>query len=302
MREKAMITKRKVFALMMALMLAIAISCGDPEDDGPEPGDVEEDGTAAETLPKYQSKGDEGTITGKVIFEGEAPKQPTLQMDADTYCKSNNAGATAETVVVNDGKVQNVIVYIKDGNGVKYTFDVSTEEVTIDQKGCQYKPHVVSMMTKQKLKVLNSDDTNHNVHPLPKTNKEWNESQAPKGEPLIKDFARAEVIPVKCNIHPWMKAYLGVFDHPFHAVSKADGTFEIKGVPPGDYTVEAWHEKMTAQTQKVTVAAKESKSVDFTFKAEMAKKSAEENGVKLGAPLIVDMGKCCGAGVAMVVK
>ncbi len=273
-----------------------------PQEVGVRALDDKDDGGVSEALPKYQSKGDEGTITGKIVFEGEAPKQAALQMDADAYCKSNNAGATAETVVVKDGKVENVIVYIKDGNGIKYTFDVPTTEATIDQRGCQYRPHVLSMMAKQKFKVLNSDDTNHNVHPLPKTNKEWNESQAPKGEPLIKDFARAEVIPVKCNIHPWMKAYLGVFDHPFHAVSKADGTFEIKGVPPGDYTVEAWHEKMPAQTQKVTVAAKETKSVDFTFKAEMAMKSAEENGVKFGTPLIVDMGKCCGGNVAMVVK
>jgi hypothetical protein len=137
----------------------------------------------------------------------------------------------------------------------------------LDQDGCIYKPHVLGVMTGQNIRIKNSDPTNHNIHPLPKVNQEWNESQPPKGEEKLKSFAREEVmIPVKCNVHPWMRSYIGVVSHPFFAVTGDDGTFTIKGLPPGTYTLETWHEKFGPQDMQVTVGPKESKTVDFTYK------------------------------------
>jgi len=137
--------------------------------------------------------------------------------------------------------------------------------VHLDQKGCVYTPHVVGVMANQEVHIANSDQTTHNIHPVPKINREWNESQPPGAGALVKTFAREEMaIPVKCNIHPWMRSYIHVFSHPFFAVTGADGSFQIKGLPPGDYTLVVWHEKYGEVEQKVTVAAKESKTVDFT--------------------------------------
>jgi len=121
-------------------------------------------------------------------------------------------------------------------------------------------------MAGQKLQITNDDPTNHNVHPMPSANREWNQSQPPGSPPMVQEFARPEVmIPVKCNVHPWMKAYVGVQKHPFYAVTGADGTFTIKGLPPGDYTIEAWQEKYGTKELKVTVGPSETKTADFTY-------------------------------------
>jgi plastocyanin len=207
------------------------------------------------------------TITGKVSFEGEKPKPRQIRMDAEASCAAlHKEPVYGEELVVNDGALQYVFVYVKDGLGDK-TFATPTEQVTLDQKGCIYKPHMIGLQAGQTLKILNSDPTTHNIHPLPANNREWNTSMSPGGTPLERTFPREEVmIPVKCNVHPWMKSYIGVLKHPFFAVSGNDGKFEIKGLPPGDYTIEAWHERLGATTQKVTLAAKDSKTVDFTLK------------------------------------
>jgi plastocyanin len=139
--------------------------------------------------------------------------------------------------------------------------------VALDQHGCMYQPHVLGVMAGQKIDIKNSDTTNHNIHPLPQTNQEWNESQPPGSDVKVQSFPRQEVmIPVKCNIHPWMRSYIGVVSHPFFAVTGDDGTFTIKGLPPGTYTIETWHEKYGTQDQQITVGPKESKTVDFSFK------------------------------------
>ena len=206
-----------------------------------------------------------GEITGKIAFEGTKPTAARIRMDAVPAC--GKEPTFVEEVVVNDnGTLRNVYVYVKEGLGDK-SFPVPAEPVVLDQHGCTYHPHVLALMVGQKFQVKNSDPTNHNVHPLPKDNREWNRSQPPGAANLEETFPRPEVaIPVKCNVHPWMKAYIGVQKHPFHAVSGPDGTFSIKGLPPGDYTIEAWHEKYPAQTIKVTVGAKETKTADFSFK------------------------------------
>jgi len=214
-----------------------------------------------------------GEITGKVAFTGDKPKLAVIHMDQDPVCVQKHQG---EMVHVEDGEVNengtlpNVFVFVKEG-AEKYTFATPSEPVTLDQNGCMYKPHVLGILTGQDLHIISSDPTTHNIHPMPKDNREWNESQPPGAAPLDKTFARPEImIPVKCNQHPWMRAYIGVTKNPFYAVTGSDGTFTIKGLPPGDYTIEAWtalgSPNGQSQDQKVTVGAKETKTVDFSFK------------------------------------
>ena len=209
------------------------------------------------------------TITGKVAFEGQKPKPAAIHMDAEASCMAmHKEPVYSDQVVVNDNNtLEYVFVYVKEGLGDK-AYASPKDPVVLDQKGCMYHPHVIGVQTGQTVKVVNSDPTTHNIHPVPANNREWNKSMAPGIAPIEQTFAREEVmIPVKCNVHPWMKSYIGVLKHPFYAVTGKDGTYEIKGLPPGEYTIEAWHEKLGTLTQKVTVAAKESKTVDFTMKA-----------------------------------
>jgi plastocyanin len=203
------------------------------------------------------------TVSGTVKFEGTAPKPAKIDMSQDPACKGSNE---AETITVSNGDLANVFVYVKDGLGNR-AFDAPKEPVTIDQKGCRYHPHVLGVMTGQNVEIKNDDPTTHNIHPTPKDNREWNESQPPQAAPIVKSFAREEVmLPVKCNQHPWMKMYINVVKNPFYAVTDKDGKYEIKGLPPGDYTLAFVQEKLGEQTQKVTLAAKDSKTVDASFK------------------------------------
>jgi plastocyanin len=205
------------------------------------------------------------SVSGTVTLDGAAPKAAKIDMSQDPACKGMNM---AESVVADGGKLANVFVYVKDGLGNR-TFDVPKDPVVLDQSGCKYHPHVLGVMAGQTLKIVNSDPTTHNIHPTPADNREWNESQPPQAAPLEKSFAREEImLPVKCNQHPWMKMYVNVVKSPFYAVTGPDGKFEIKGLPPGDYTLAFVQEKMGAQEQKVTLAAKDSKTVDVKFKAQ----------------------------------
>ena len=208
------------------------------------------------------------TITGKVSFEGTKPTAKNIDMSANPVCTKAHAASPAKTedVVVNDNNtLKYVFVWVKSGLPDQ-TWQVPTTPITLDQNGCMYKPHVVGVMAGQQIAIKNSDPTNHNIHPQPQTNQEWNESQPPGSESKMKSFARQEVmIPVKCNIHPWMRSYIGVVGHPFFAVTGDDGTFTIKGLPPGTYTIETWHEKYGTQDQQVTVGPKDSKTLDFSY-------------------------------------
>ncbi len=209
---------------------------------------------------------DGGALTGKVIFEGTAPAPFPIRMDADPVCLlQNKDGASAEEVVVNpNGTLKNVFVYVKQGlEGQK--FEAPTTPVVFDQKGCRYHPHVFGIMVNQPFEILNSDGTLHNVHALPKASKEFNLGMPIQGMKLTQKFTAPEVmVKVKCEVHPWMNAYGGVLDHPFYAVTGDDGSFSIQGLPPGEYTVEAWHEKFGPQT--ATVKVPDQGEVNFTFK------------------------------------
>ena len=203
------------------------------------------------------------SVSGTVKLDGEAPKAAKIDMSQDPACKGAN---TAENVMASGGHLSNVFVYVKEGLGTR-TFDVPKEAITLDQSGCRYHPHVLGVVAGQTIKIVNSDPTTHNIHPTPKDNREWNESQPPQATPLEKNFAREEImLPVKCNQHPWMRMFVNVTKSPFFAVTGLDGKYEIKGLPPGDYTLAFVQEKLGEQTMKVTLAAKDSKTVDATFK------------------------------------
>ncbi len=211
-----------------------------------------------------------GSVSGTVKLDGPAPKPKKINMAAEPSCAAIHASSPAfdeEVVEGEGGTLANVVVYVKEGAGNR-AFEPPKTPVTIDQKGCTYIPHVVALQAGQPLDVINSDKTTHNIHPVPKNNREWNKSQPP-GAPSIEEvFGREEVaIPVKCNVHPWMKSYIAVFKHPYFQVTKTNGSFELKNLPAGTYTIEAWHEKYGTTSQTVTLAAKESKTVSFVFKA-----------------------------------
>ena len=203
------------------------------------------------------------SVSGTVKLAGEAPKAVKIDMSQDPACKGTN---TAETIVASGGNVANVFVYVKEGLGNR-TFDIPKDAIKLDQSGCKYHPHVMGVMAGQDVQIVNSDPTTHNIHPTPKDNREWNESQPPQSAPLDKTFAREEImLPVKCNQHPWMRMFVNVTKSPFFAVTGPDGKFEIKGLPPGDYTIAFVQEKLGEQDVKVTLAAKDAKTVDATFK------------------------------------
>jgi plastocyanin len=210
-----------------------------------------------------------GQVTGKVFFKGEAPKLATIMMDQDPVCASEHgAPVRVEDGAVNsDGTLPNVFVYVKSG-AEKDTFPTPAQPVVLDQRGCVYVPHVLGVMVGQPLKVISSDPTTHNVHVMSKVNRDWNQSQTPGAAPLIRKFSKAEImIPVKCNQHPWMTAYIGVTSNPLYAVTGTDGVFTIKGVPPGTYTIGAWTATFGTREQTVTVSARGSETADFTFGA-----------------------------------
>lgn len=251
-------------------LLALASACS----KAPEGGGNENQPPAAGAT-KFVPKGNEGTVTGVVAYNGTAPAAKKIDTSADPACGSKNPNLSTEDNVVTDGKLANVFVYIKEGttaDGKKvadYTFDTPTTSVALDQNGCHYRPHVLGAMVNQDIQITNSDPTTHNIHFTPKSNPDWNQSQPNGAPPLMHKVARSEVlVPVKCNQHPWMKSYIGVLKHPFFAVSAEDGSFTIKGVPPGKYTVVAWHEggqTGTEKTMEVTVPASGSAKADFSF-------------------------------------
>jgi plastocyanin len=188
-------------------------------------------------------------------------------MSKEPSCAKQHATPiTTETVVVGpENALENVVVYISAG-ALDETAAPSTI-VTVTQEGCQYLPHVVPMQVNQELKIVNDDPTSHNIHPLAKINHEWNKSQPAGTPPFSEKFAKPEFVPVKCNVHPWMHATFAILKNSHYSVSGADGGFQLPNLPPGKYTVTAWHESYGEQTQQVTITGNETKTVNFVFKA-----------------------------------
>jgi plastocyanin len=208
-----------------------------------------------------------GTVSGKVTYTGTPAKQKTIDMSKEPTCqKQYTTPQTTETVVTGAGNVlENVVVYVSAGAPDEKS--APTQAVTFTQKGCRYTPHVLVMQTGQELKVVNDDQTSHNIHPLAKVNREWNKSQPPGAPPITDKFDKEEFISVKCNIHPWMHGYFAVLKTSHYAVTGDSGTFSLPDLPPGKYTITAWQEDYGPMTQDVTITGNETKNVDFTFKA-----------------------------------
>jgi plastocyanin len=258
---------RTVWGVGLGLTLAAAVAaCGGGQESG---------STSAPAAPAAAPGGSKvdpataGGIKGMVALEGTAPANEPIRMNADPVCVKTASGPQSqETITVGaDGKsLANVFVYVKDGLG-NYVYDTPTTPVVLDQKGCRYIPHVFAVRVNQPLEIVNSDPTLHNVHATPKANQEFNNGQPIQGMKMQHTFTAKEVmVPFKCDVHGWMNAFLAVMDHPYYAVTGADGSFSIASLPPGTYTVEAWHERLGAATQSVTIGASETKDVTFSFK------------------------------------
>ncbi len=243
---------------------ALAAACGSGQQNTSAPAATTTPGPAAAPIDTATT----GTVTGKITFEGTAPAPAPIRMTSDPNCAPAGTTASTETLVVGSGGgLQNAFVYVKDGLGNR-TFPAPATPVVLDQQGCHYVPHVVGIQVGQPMEIVNSDATLHNVHALPKQNGEFNQGQPLKGMKNVHTFTTKEVmVPFKCDVHGWMNAWVGVLDHPFFAVTSADGSFSLKGLPPGTYTIEAWHEKLGTQTQMITIGEKETKDVAMTFKS-----------------------------------
>jgi len=199
-----------------------------------------------------------GDVEGKITFDGKAPKMKPLRMDADPVCVANNdIQPRKEWLVLDENNgVKNVLVFIKESKSGSFAdnYDSPKEAAVIDQKGCVYVPHVLGVMVGQQLDILNSDGTLHNIHALPKVNKEFNKAMPRSKKQMSVTFDKVEApFKVKCDVHPWMGAFVGVFEHPYFAVTDDSGSYTISGLAPGKYVVEAWHEKLGSQTADLTV-------------------------------------------------
>jgi plastocyanin len=249
-------TVRQRLALFILATGTAAVACSSP----PPP--------AAATPDKRVDPATAGTIAGRVVFEGTRPPVETLNMGIDQACvQGSGPNPPNDAVRINAaGGLENAFVWVKAGLDPSYGFDVPTEPVTLDQKGCLYVPRVVGVRVGQPLEILNSDPTMHNVHALPKVNQEFNKGQPVQGMRETQVFTVPEV-PVRfmCNVHSWMVAWVGVVAHPFFAVSDADGRFTLPGLPPGTYTIEAWHETFGTRELSVTIGPSETGAADFTF-------------------------------------
>lgn len=267
-----MFEKRASISLMAVLFAGAITACGG--------GGAEEEAPAEGGEQTTVEVANAGTINGTVDFTGTPPANPAIDMSEEPTCaEKHTGGATAETVIANEGKLKNVFIYIQEG--LTGSFPAPSENVVIDQQGCIYTPHVAGVMVGQGLVFKNSDGLAHNVKAQPSTNRSFNISQPTSMSSSPQRFNSQEImIPVKCDIHGWMQSYVGVVANPYFAVSGDDGSYSITNVPPGSYTLEAWHEKYGVQTQQVTVAPDGTVTATFNYSAGMANAH-----VPLGKPL-----------------
>lgn len=268
---------RKFLTAMFTFMLVLALACG-PGKEVVDEAELGEDdhappaaatGDAAGATPAAAAPvavADAATLAGLVKFEGGAPKMPPLQMGADPFCQSQHQAPVVdeEVMVGPGGELANVIVYVKNAPPQP----PPATPALLDQKGCKYIPHVSAVQVGQTVQIKNSDNTLHNVNAMPAVNARFNEGQPVQGMVSTKKFDKVEMKPfrIKCDVHGWMKSYMAVLPHGYHSVSQTNGTFTIGNLPPGNYTLVAWHEKYGEQEQQVTVGPKEQKQVSFTFR------------------------------------
>lgn len=260
--------KRLLFISTSLLVLALAAGCGGGGESGTAVPPPPEAGGAPAGGGAFDMSKATGTVAGKISFEGAAPPNEKPQMSSDPYCAQNASKyPTLETVIVSDGGLENVIVYVNSGLPAGATFATPAAAIEINQENCHYIPHAFTMMTNQTLKVKNSDGTLHNIHVWSEKNPVFNTAQPRKDMVSETKFAAEETIPIRCDVHRWMSAFVGIFSHPFHTVSKQGGTFELK-LPPGNYEIVAWHEKFGKKsTTMVEVKDSAKTEVSFSFNA-----------------------------------
>ncbi len=270
---------RSIVAVVAALAVA---ACGGGEEPEAEDGEAAQAEQQGPVVPPDS----QATASGMVSFEGTPPEAEPIDMAAEEACATayGEEGPTTQHVLVQDGALQNVFVYVK--SDLDRDFPTPSEAVELDQQNCRYQPHVLGVQTGQPLAILNSDPVLHNINAQPSENRGFNISQPQEGMQTEREFTLPEVmVPVACDVHGWMNAYIGVLDHPYYAVSGQDGSFELSGLPPGEHVIEAWHERYGTQTDTIEVAAGGSAQVEFTYSADMA--GAD---VPLAEPLVVRHG------------
>jgi len=265
-----MTRSQRVSPIIVMVLVAIGCGGGKPQDAAATTQESGPSAPAHAAQAVAPSAGGHGsaTIRGIVHLNGTAPAQERIKMDADPICQQQHATPVySEEVVANaTGALQNVFVRVKEG--AVGPFPAPASPVTLDQQGCWYHPHVFGIQVDQPLAIVNSDATLHNINAKPTTNQPFNVAQPVKGMKTTKKFAKPEVmVKFKCNVHPWMNAYAGVVDNPFFSVTGADGSFAITGLPAGQYVIEAWQEKYGAQSQTVSVADGDTKSIDLALKS-----------------------------------
>jgi len=252
-----------LFVLGLLLPMTNMVSC----KSAPKP--TQEEKTIATTpaaeltaaSPKTTGK---ASLIGIVSFTGTPPNESKNPAASFPECTKGEAGNRHKAYWVKDGKLGNVFVYLKEG--IAGNYPVPQEPAVLDQKLCAYLPRVFGIQVNQPLDILNSDPSLHNVHSLSKNSPQFNSAMPLQGMKITRKFSAPEVMAtMKCDVHPWMRAYVGVLSHPFFSVTQENGSFQIQNVPPGDYVVEAWHEKLGTQTAKVTLSASEKKEISFTF-------------------------------------
>lgn len=247
--------------LVMLISLLVA-QCSNEKKEAPK----SQDAPAVEIPSAKQTKGE---IQFSVYLDGTPPKMAAVKMNADRKCLAMHKNPVYfQKVLVNEkGMLQNVFIYVKTGLGSQ-SFSPPSTPVVLDQRGCMYEPHVFGIMVNQPLEIVNSDRTLHNIHALPKMSRVFNIAQPRQGMKIEKMFPAQEImVPVKCEVHSWMRCYIGVLDHPYFAVSDADGICDIKGLPPGHYVVTAWHEEFGSQDQTVVLNPGEEKKIEFRYSA-----------------------------------
>ena len=267
---------KAIRSISIVVATSFLAGCGQRESASPPSQETKPSPSSAPATPATPSAPDSpapsgatgsATITGKIVFKGTPPKLPMINFAADAACAAMHpTPVPVESVVVNaDGTLQNVFVYVKEGRDLRRP--PPKTPVVLNQAGCMYRPHVLGIQVGQPLDILNSDSTLHNVHALPNSNAQFNVGQPVAGMKTTKRFTAPEImVKFKCDVHPWMIAYVGVLDHPYFSVSGTNGTFSIGSLPAGTYLIAAWHEKYGTQEQSVTVADQETKEISFEFK------------------------------------
>jgi plastocyanin len=264
---------KRLLALAAIVLLAAACGGGGGGDEGaPAPAPAEAAGGASGAPAAGDTAANSlgsASISGTVRYDGDVPNLRPVSMGADPGCAAKHAGPVAsEVLVLGDGNSLGNVMVTVSGGLPEGGWPVPGEPAVLDQDGCRYKPHVLGLMAGQPLRILNSDGLLHNVHALPKVNKQFNLAMPGTVTESMQSFDKVEdTFEIKCDVHPWMKSYVRVLDHPFYAVTGADGGFSLDGLPAGTYELEAWHERLGTRSGTATVDEGGNATVDFTFSA-----------------------------------